>query len=620
MKPKKYAVLEREIGLLLEACLDDVELREELEKICREPAFSGLTWLWGPRLYARNKVLFRPFILSHFSSTRFDPPRTWRAIPWKGRVADILEAWLGEVEERRDVALFRLLYQWRVTPPRSWSPDPKRIYADLLDRFSAAGSAGERRLVLEKFGIWFQLDEETAVRLYEIDPESAGSFILNHLPHRGIFSQKRGLWSGLYGLAEENDDEKLRFTLYRRQMPLKQWESDAIGLCDHVPEPAELIRNLELRHPETWGRDLGDVYYQMLEKRGRDVMPYLAKHLFQTRSGFFFTTGLDRMLELSRKREWFDFWAALLRISTRPAEFNREINMLLEDRVLAEGEIKRRLIMLAGVSREWNFPGFGLAAIKPLDEKTALKFHDRFPELLRGPFKAAIGPTWAASYPKLVEKLIQVGDEDLIDYMASRQITRYGPWLQKNQKAGIERLADYYEDLKNRERNFPRRACRVLGQIPAYGIYQYNPLIRENRLARLLMARSASFYLSDQGGLQDILEGAEIHVQALAYRVLGLDDDRARKAAADNSLILMGTLFRPLHRTTRLLAFRALINAAHTPELAEKIHAKAREALDLPDIRYPKEQLVGLIGGLLYKWPELRSVVERPQIYGEVRP
>ena len=136
-------------------------------------------------------------------------------------------------------------------------------------------------------------------------------------------------------------------------------------------------------------------------------------------------------------------------------------------------------------------------------------------------------------------------------------------------------MADYYEDLKNRERNFPRRACRVLGQIPAYGIYQYNPLIRENRLARLLMARSASFYLSDQGGLQDILEGAEIHVQALAYRVLGLDDDRARKAAADNSLILMGTLFRPLHRTTRLLAFRALSNAAHTPELAEKIHAKA---------------------------------------------
>ena len=103
----------------------------------------------------------------------------------------------------------------------------------------------------------------------------------------------------------------------------------------------------------------------------------------------------------------------------------------------------------------------------------------------------------------------------------------------------------------------------------------------------------------------------------LAYRVLAQDDDRARRLAADMLDILLGTLLRPLHRKTRLAAFGALANAAKADATAAaRVLRRARDALRLPDTKYPKEQLVGLIGGILHTWPELRGPRERPVVYG----
>jgi len=116
--------------------------------------------------------------------------------------------------------------------------------------------------------------------------------------------------------------------------------------------------------------------------------------------------------------------------------------------------------------------------------------------------------------------------------------------------------------------------------------------------------------------VRDLVEGSEIHVMALAYRVLGLDDERARAQALDNLDLLLGTLLRPLQRKTRLLAFRALDNAATSSAGAARVVARARDALRLPDIRYPKEALVGLIGKLLARHPHLAAPEERPVIYG----
>jgi hypothetical protein len=102
----------------------------------------------------------------------------------------------------------------------------------------------------------------------------------------------------------------------------------------------------------------------------------------------------------------------------------------------------------------------------------------------------------------------------------------------------------------------------------------------------------------------------------LAYRVLALPDQRAQALAAAHVEILLGTLLRPLHRRTRLAAFDALVNAARgDAAVAARIHARAREALKLPDKRYPKAELIGLIGRILAIRPELATEAERPVVY-----
>jgi hypothetical protein len=614
MKAKE---LEGKLRELLQTPLSDETLRSKLEELAMQPAFSGFTWLWGPELYNRNRVMFRPFILSHFSSFLVDPPDHWNPIPWKKRAGQFLDQWLEQVDRHDDIELFRRLYQWKISSPGRGPVHHGSLCEELLERFHKAPSPAARRLVLAKFDFWFRLDEPTAMELYKVDLEAAKPFILKHLPTSWWGGEKRALWANFCELAEQRGDKDFYFALYRKQVPLKRWQKDVLALCDTFGESQKLLDTLEQHHPEGYGLDLGDTFYRLVEKQGPHVLPYVMKHLKQVWSGSWFRSGYDKMLDLARKREWFDLWAALLRICAQAKEYNREVGLLLDDPKLTDRAAIRRLLMLSGVSREWNLPGLSFARVQQLDERIALKFYERFPDLLRGPFKMNISPTWRHAYPRLVKRLTEEEDETLIDFMASRLVARGGFWADKEQLSAAETLADYYESLRKDALTFSRRACAVLSQIPAYAIYDYNAVIRDNRLARLLFERSSSSYLADPAGVQDLLEAPEIHVQILAYRALGLTDDRARHIAADNLDILLGTLLRALHRKTRLLAFGALLNAATTLSHARRIHDRAREALDLPDIRYPKEKLVGLIGQILKQWPELRCEGEQPLVFGE---
>ena len=109
MTPKE---IEQSIRSLLQRPMADAELREQLEKLAAaEISFSGFTWLFGPELYRRNRVLFRPFILSRFSTYMTLPKWKVQAIHWNGDKAKILDAWLEEADKNDDSDLFRRLYE-----------------------------------------------------------------------------------------------------------------------------------------------------------------------------------------------------------------------------------------------------------------------------------------------------------------------------------------------------------------------------------------------------------------------------------------------------------------------------------------------------------------------------
>lgn len=617
MTPKQ---LEQAIRALLNERLADAELRARLEKLATdEISFSGFTWLFGPELYRRNRILFRPFILSRFSAFMRLPKWRVKRIRWKGSIGKALDAWLVEVDKNDDADLFRRLYEWRLSERQGWVRDERSraIVSDLLARFKSAESSARRQIVLRKFDLWFNLDEKEACELYSIDAHAAAPFVLRRLRSNWLGTTKRLLWNDLLKLADDRKDEDFRWKLYRKQVPMPEWTRDCLAVCERVRDPAELDAELEKRTPEGWSINLADGFFQLLQKRGRDVFPYITRHLHRVWKSFILRGAYGKMADYAREQGWWDLWAALVRTCAGQKEFNREISSLLENTTLPEKDVVARLLMLAGVSREFNLSGFGLASSHQLDEKVALNFYERFPNLLRGPFKLHIqGNIWGQHYPKLLERFLEVADEEMVDLLASRIVTRCGRWGNVPKQLGdAAKLADYYAALKMDEAAFSRRAANVLSQVPAYSIFTYNVLIRENRLARLLFERSAASFLADPRSMADLVEASEIHVMALAYRALGLDDPRAREQAANHLPLLLGTLLRPMQRGTRTLAFSALANAANTAETARIILDRAKDALHLPDVRYPKEKLLGLIAQIIHRWPELRSVREEPIIY-----
>lgn len=619
----KPAAVRRRIEESLEADLDDTGLRDELERLAETWAFGGFTWIWGPRLYRRNRVLFRPFILNHFSNWEVTRFREWgpeqEFVNWDGRVADQLGPWLEEVDERDDVELFRKLYLWKIGG--RWGKSAEKLWKrDLLERFRAAENRGQRDTVLAKFDLGLTLDEAAACELYGIDPDASREFVRNNIRRSYYYGEDRKLWERLRAQAFERGDQELAWEIYRRQVPQKQWEQDVLRAAERIDDADRLLEELERRHPEGWDLKLGMTFLRLVERRGRDVLPYVRKHLKSVfRSWWGDRDGYQQLVDFATRHQWWDLWSALVRSCSRGDEYNREVAKLLLDRRMDDDATVKRLLMLTGVSREWNFGPFSFAEVQQLDDETAQLFYGRYPDLLRGPFKMHISAGWYNTYDGLTRAAIAAGDETLIDYLASRSVTReqYGSGYGGAQVAVAETLSRYYEALKDDAAEFTQRASAVLSQVPAYTVTNYNRLIRTNRLARLLYQRSASAFLADPAAIRDLLEAPEIHAQALALRALGLDRDDARQLAAANLDLLQATFLRPLHRKTRALAFRALANAAIDSRRAAEIYHRARQALDLPDKRYPKESLIGLLGRLLHQWPELRTQREQPVVYGE---
>jgi hypothetical protein len=617
--------LRKAIEQLLESQPDNGRLRDHLEGLRRDPLFPGLTWFWGPRLYARNRATFRPFILNHFSEWLAAGKR-WRRVHWADHAAD-LEAWLQAVRAARDGGLVRRLQRWKYAARKGWGIDRARWNAALLEAYRAAPTPATRAIVLDEFDDWFELDEASAIGLYATD-QHAAAFILKHLPVSFWKREKRVMWEQLGALARGKGDEKFFFALYRKLMPVERWDLEVLTLADAVIEQAELNRVLENRHLEGYGIERGATVLKLLRRRGRDVMPYVRAKLEDTVGGWGKDDRTKQFVELAEQRGWWDLWSAALRAGRNQKLFNECVDKLMGEESVGEGARRERLLALAGSSREWNWPGLGLAIIHHLDDPIACRVYARYPDLVRGPMRANVTPSWWRGYPNLVKAAQAAGDEDFVDTLASRYATRIS-WNRVWQRqqapdaddATTSDLAAYYQAIRDRDaQEFSRRACNVLTRIPAYATFNQIRLLRDNDLARLLFVRSLEQYLLVPEAVQDLVEGSNIHVMMLAYRVLALPDARARALAAANVDILLGTLLRPLHRKTRIAAFAALANAAcHDEAVARRIQARAREALKLPDNKYPKPELIGLIARTLAAHPSLASAAERPLVYRHSR-
>lgn len=614
--------LQRTLQDLLDNQPDDFELREQLQGMRLDEALPGLTWFWGPELYRRNRDVFRKFILTHFSVYEREGRPSWRPVPWNEH-GERLDDWLTATRRHQDVRLTRELLRWKFAKHPS-RVDSAAFRKELLREYQAADGPAAQAVILKEFDVWFELDEPTALALYSIN-RACSKFLLRRPPTRydWVDSEKRELWRAMFNAALAANDDKLAFTLYRRQVAVKEWQRDVLRLAKDIADPAELCDELCKRHPEGGALKLAEGVVLLLRRRGRDVMPYVREKLSTIVRGWSRESPAS-LLRLARERGWWDLWAATVRMGD-PRFFNKEVGGLLDDATLDEESRIERLKALAGVSGEWNWPGQRLEMVQFLQDDVATRLYWRYPGLVHGPFKPHIVPTWEDEGRGLLDAAHEAGDDELVDLPASRYVTKVAFCLPVVGTAGqgttpkiVADLTAWFETLRERDAAmFARRAANILTQLPPSSIHGYDQLMWRNDLAWLLFVRTFSAFLSVPEAVRDLVEGSEVHVRVLGYRVLAQDDDQARRLAVESLETLQGTLLQPLHRKSRLAAFGALANAARgDAAAAARVLKRAREALRLPDKKYPKEELVGLIGTILHERPELRGSRERPVVYG----
>lgn len=608
---ERAKALHRELDRLLAAGLGDRELRDAIEGLEDRSLLPFVVHRVARGLLERDPILFGPVVRPRLLLWGYDGRGKWHR-PWRTAVGKVDLEWLLRfAEERDDAPLFKAAMQLHFDSV-AWRKRDALFRKELRSRFHRGLRSAERASLLERFAGLGHLDDASAIELYEAEPNLCKRFILDHVPPVEWDAHDRDRLPKLLDRTRSRDP-LFHFALYRTTVGSATWRRDVQSLIEQASD-AELDSELERRHPAAPPSKIGDVFALLLEKRGDAATPYVHRHLADTVRGIFGSGGYETLIDLARRRGDERLWAGLLRYVATPKEYNAAVRELVRD--LTDGGSSRdRLLLLAGLGRELNFGRFSVARVQPLHDDVACALFDRAPELLDGVFKQHLFAGWHETYPHLLDRVLAAEHEDLLDFLASRFVTRGGFWVNKKLTVAAEKLSRYYEGLRRDPVVFAERSSNVLAQVPPFAIGSYDALLEGNRLARLLYEHAPVDYLASSRAIRDLLESPEIHAQRLAFRALALGLPSARRLAAENIDLLAATLLRPLHRRTRLVAFAALLNAADDEVTAAKVLSVAREAMHLPDLRYPKEELVGLIGRIVHRHAALRNERERNVVY-----
>jgi hypothetical protein len=493
---------------------------------------------------------------------------------------------------------------------RHLEEDASQWAGKVVARYVAAADADERMRILVEMDRPLLLDEDAALALYRVEPVVASSFIERHLPPGRRSEDEHAPWQRLMELASARADNVLYFALYRRQATAEQWLDDTLQLAARDLSPGALCAELSRRHPQRWRTDIGPQLIALARNSGDAVLPYLLQHAEQVwsrqRRG-----GYDDILALARNNGWWELWAALIRMSASPADYDREVSTLATDRTLADADALHRLLLLAGVN-----VSAGPAAPRgtPLREDTILALYRRFAHLVRGPFRNQLQPSARRPLTGVLELAIRLQDAELIDLLAARLALRAD-------RSGADQLlqaaayAAQYLEAADPEPQAERRAAAIVRRFPRRAIHSRQQLVQRNPLARLLFYRAARACIHHLEDAAMLLQAEERHVCALAVDALTRADPQSQARIGENLEMLLSALERPLPRSVIRRALPMLQHAAGNQVRAARLAQWAREKLRGGHVRYSRPGLLGLLADLLTRFPALRSPAEQPHVY-----
>ena len=598
--------MKKRIFELIDTIDDDQALAAELGKLRLDESwtFDRFVSSWGRKLYERNRRVFLPLIQRSANS-------------WTLRGGPDLKGWMEQAEANGDRELFRKLLEAWLPEEHGWGKAAEKWEEMLRDAFRAAETRADRRDVIEKYDLWFDITDELATALYRVDPVVTAPWVIDRLKQLEWYDI---VYENTARVALESGDRDFYFELYRRTFTRDMWASDVEEILENVTDPTELCAELDRRH--LIGEDtalLPDDYLKLLEARGGDVMPYLLKHIPNTRTWAYVAPAWKKILSVAGDREWWHLWTTVVKSQSNASLFTESVQWLL-DSDLPEWRVASLLAQIAGATygwEEWQQPA-------PLTESTAIDLYERFPEFVRGPFgfHLVMRRTWdpatrgweESRYLDLAQRAVANDDHVVIDILAAKGVEQSGNLWQREPPTGLDWYVQYYASLGDDA--FAARAFGVLERLPEFEFLGRELRRGKNDLYGIFFDEPRR-YRSRVADVGDLLESANEDVRRLALQIVQNADHQAAVAAAEENVgHLLAYLLNESTRATRIAAFDVLAMASErSEEIARRVVSRARAAFRLRRKDYPRDRLIELVGKVIHRWPSLRGAPEEPVIY-----
>ena len=614
---KQDSELQKSLEQLLSSGADDASLFADCSKLAQHEHFPSFTWLWGPRLATRDRLLFGPLILQSFSEWTKDGKR-WSWIPWSDH-SDQLEGWLAHSRSFRDTVVVRKLLRWKYNS--GLDVNHERWNAELLKEFSQAGTIQDQLLVLHYYDEAFVLQEATAVALYQTLP-SAREYILKKLAVTQKYS-KRQLWRKLVSVADTAGDASFCQAVTRKTIAAEEWLAMAIELAEKTQDSESLLRELTERIPEGHIFIPEDSIAQLLELRGTELLP-LANRALPRLAMNWQKSNPSSLQEIAARKEWWDLWIAIALLPGQTKYYREAVEFVLDDLRIDEISRLQRLQRLSSAHADRDSIAADSSRF-PLNDAVATKLYRSYPWLLQTAFRHSLTFDSQQTFPKLLELALASNDRVIVDALATNYVTQIvyekatSVQVQHFEELGkaIEALANYYEQVHRLEPlDFTARAAWILSQVRANAIRHFQELLRTNCLARLLFVRSFDVYLSLPNAVADLLSASNERVLELGFQLLSQRTPAAIGLAAEHWQTLMESLSRKARCRTQLAAMGALFNAAQTDRpYAEQIAKRTRELLNDANCTCPREKLLELLAKLIDTYPDLALPAEARRVY-----
>lgn len=486
---------------------------------------------------------------------------------------------------------------------RSWA-------AELLARFRSVESAAEREQVLRELDRPLLLDEDTALELYRLQPDLVSAFIRSHAPRGRRAEDARLPWARVMREALGRNDNDLHFALYRAQVPAEQWARDTLELARRVASPERLCEELDARHPQRWRADIGPHLHTLAQLRGEHMLSYLEPHATEVWSARR-RAGRTEMMELARRRGWWELWARLTVLCTSAAEYDAEVRALAQDQTAPEAQVRQQLLQLAGA------PGSAEEASvidRPLKDATLLALYQRFPHYVRGPFRGRLTPSVKQPRTALLKRAIEQHDDELIDLLAT-SLAAYQPRSGDTPLIDAAQLAaGYYAGLALDDASLASRAVRILKRVPAGTVQSLRHLERDNPLARMLFARVRAIGTSSPQTAAELLTAHDRQILSLGLDALSGTGAHSAAVVEANLDLLLELLARSHDRPAARRLLKVL-RAVDTQPSAQRVLQRLRDTLAAGGAVDAREAFAAAAGELLQRFPALRTPAEQPMIY-----